>query len=398
MQQQEHGGADGAIREIVEGRTRLLVPSGALDGEAPPRDTAFFNPRSVANRDVSTVAYAAHLDGFDGPPTMLEPLAGVGARGLRAANETGAIRHIHINDVNPKAVSLASEAALLNRLDAEASFSNLEACRFLSNYATRGKRGAIVDIDPFGSPAPFFDCAIRSLMHGGLLSCTATDLQVLNGLFDEACQNRYGGTPTRGTTYGNETAIRIVLGCLRAVAARLGVSISPVFVSSDMHYYRMYARIRVGHAGAAREEVGYAMHCDACGGRWLGPRAGRECRTCGSETRRAGPLWRGPLFDGEFVNDMVQRAPYVGHARDGALHAHLERAHGESAVQETGLFYTLDEMASRTGVSPPRMAHVLQGLREAGYSASRTSLAPTGFRTDAPPDAAADAFRQTAVG
>ena len=395
--QQDHGGADGAIREITEGRTRLLVPSGALESEAPPRDTAFFNPRSAANRDASTAAYAAHLDGFDGPPTMLEPLAGVGARGLRAANETGAIRHIHINDINPKAVSLAGEAAALNRLDAEISFSNLEACRFLSNYATRGSRGAIVDIDPFGSPAPFFDCAVRSLMHGGLLSCTATDLQVLNGLFDEACQNRYGGMPTRGTTYGSETAIRIVLGCLRTVAARLGVSISPVFVSSDMHYYRMYARIKVGHAGAAREEVGYATHCDACGGRWLGPHAEQECRTCGSVTRRAGPLWRGPLFDEEFVDRMAQKAPHVGHARDGALRARLERAREESAVQGTGLFYTLDEMASRTGVSPPSMAHVLQSLREAGYSASRTSLAPTGFRTDAPPDAARDVFRQAAV-
>ena len=188
-----------------------------------------------------------------------------------------------------------------------------------------------------------------------------------------------------------------MLGCLRAVAARLGVSIFPIFVSSDMHYYRMYARVKVGHAGAAHGEVGYATHCDACGGRWLGPRAERECRTCGSEARRAGPLWRGPLFDGEFVDRMAQKALHAGHARDGALLAHLERAREESAVQGTGLFYTLDEMASRTGVSPPRMAHVLQSLREAGYSASRTSLAPTGFRTDAPPDAARDAFGQAAV-
>ena len=94
---------------------------------------------------------------------------------------------------------------------------------------------------------------------------------------------------------------------------------------------------------------------------------------------------------------MVQKAPHVGPARDGALRARLERAREESAVQGTGLFYTLDEMASRTEVSPPSMAHVLQSLREAGYSASRTSLAPTGFRTDAPPDAARDVFRQAAV-
>ena len=108
-------------------------------------------------------------------------------------------------------------------------------CRFVSNFSKKGERGSIVDIDPFGSPAAFFDCGIRATMHGGILSVAATDLQVLNGLFQSACKRKYGGIPVRAE-YGNEMAIRLVLGCLRMVAARLGVEVEPMFVESDMHY------------------------------------------------------------------------------------------------------------------------------------------------------------------
>ena len=71
-------------------------------------------------------------------------------------------------------------------------------------------------------------------MHGGILSTAATDLQVLNGLFQGACKRKYGGIPVR-VEYGNEMAIRLILGSLRSVASRLGVKIIPMFVESEMH-------------------------------------------------------------------------------------------------------------------------------------------------------------------
>lgn len=379
------------IAEITEGSTRLLVPRGALNDAAPPRDVAFYNPRASTNRDVSVAAYAAFLDGFRGPKTILEPLCGVGAGGLRAVNETGAVHHAHLNDINPNSVKLATESARLNRIDDRVDVSNDEACRFLSRHAARESRGAIVDIDPFGSPAPFFDCAVRATMHGGMISCTATDLQVLNGLFDGACHNRYGGVPVRGTTYGSETAVRIVLGCLRTVAARLGVSITPVFVSSHMHYYRAYAKITVGHVPDMGGEIGYAVHCNACGARRLTPHAPEpKCAKCGADSQAAGPLWIGRIFDGPFVERVRERIARLGSLGEAARR-HMERASAESAV-DAGLFYTVDEMASRAGASPPKMARVIDGLRDAGFAAAPTSFAPTGFRTDAPLDAIMSMF------
>ena len=75
------------FQEIVEGRTKLLVPKKSITDKVPPKKPAFFNPRAKVNRDFSIIAYAAFLDKFQGPKIFLEGLSGIGPRGLRVANE-----------------------------------------------------------------------------------------------------------------------------------------------------------------------------------------------------------------------------------------------------------------------------------------------------------------------
>ena len=266
---------DETFQEIIEGTTKLLVPKKSLTDKVPPKKPAFFNPKAKLNRDFSIIAYAAFLNRFDGPKIFLEGLSGMGARGLRVANELE-IEKVVINDLNPSALKIAEYSANLNGIK-NMEFSEKEACRFFSNYSKKGKRGSIVDIDPFGSPAAFFDCGIRATMHGGLLSIAATDLQVLNGLFQGACKRKYGGVPVR-TEYGNEIAIRLVLGSLRAVAARLGVEIIPMFVESEMHYYRVYVKVR--NRPDQQENLGYILHCKNCGHRKITIEQEQECELC----------------------------------------------------------------------------------------------------------------------
>ena len=381
------------IDEITEGATKLLVPKGSMTDEVPPRDVAFYNPKAKNNRDISIAAYLAFLENFEGPKTMLEALSGIGARGLRVANETDAqVHHVYLNDINYNAIEIAKRTATMNGLRS-VTFTNSEACRFLSDHAAKGTRGAIVDIDPFGSPAPYFDCAIRATMHRGLLSSTATDLQVLNGLFNDACQNIYGGVPIRGVTYGNEIAIRLVLGCLRSVAARLGVSIHPVLVTAEMHYYRIYSYIMVKHTKSANEEIGYAIHCERCGSRALIRYKTAKCNDCDeSDVKIAGPLWIGSLFDEAFVKDTSQHLSHLlKDTTNSSMLKYMYKVIKESQVN-TGLYYTVDEMASRIKTSPPRFAHVIEQLQKNGFKASATSLSYTGFRTDAPLDIIKDVF------
>ena len=356
-----------AAVEITEGGTRLLVPPASVERYPPPAEPAFFNPRAKFNRDVSVAAYAALAEGLRGPRDMLDCMSGVGARGLRAANEAGF--EAVLNDLNPAARELAARSARLNGL--EAKISGREACALCSEYSAPGSRAGVVDLDPFGTPAPFLDCALRAVRHGGLLSLTATDLRVLNGPFRGACARRYGGTSLR-VRYGNELGIRLVLGCARGVAARLGISAVPLMVESDLHYYRAYLSVR-RRPDTARN-TGYIAHCFSCGHRAVSDPC-RECAACGGAAELAGPLWTGPLFERGFVERMREAAPQ-------SCAKLLERASGEAGMP--ACYHTVDEVSSRTGRQPVSPAGAVGALRGAGFAASATSLDPSGFRTDAP--------------
>ncbi|KFM15452.1 tRNA -dimethyltransferase protein [Marine Group I thaumarchaeote SCGC AAA799-D11] len=327
-----------SLQEIVEGKTKLLVPKGSITEKVPPKEPAFFNPKAKLNRDFSIIAYAAFLKNFQGPKIFLEGLSGIGARGLRVTNELE-IDNLVINDLNPTALKMAEYSAKLNGIK-NVEFVEKEVCRFFSNFSKKGERGSIVDIDPFGSPAAFFDCGIRATMHGGILSVAATDLQVLNGLFQSACKRKYGGIPIR-VEYGNEIAIRLVLGCLRMVAARLGVEVKPMFVESDMHYYRTY--VKVLNRPDQEENIGYILHCKNCGHREVSLEQKQECELCKSRIDTAGPLWIGKIFDKEFIENMLIQIPNL--QVDKVCEKILNKCLLEAEMP--GTYYTLDEIAKK---------------------------------------------------
>jgi tRNA (guanine26-N2/guanine27-N2)-dimethyltransferase len=47
-----------------------------------------------------------------------------------------------------------------------------------------------VDLDPYGSPSVFLDSAVQSVVDGGMLMCTATDMAVLCGGNGEVCYSK----------------------------------------------------------------------------------------------------------------------------------------------------------------------------------------------------------------
>ncbi|MFB5645804.1 MAG: tRNA (guanine-N1)-methyltransferase [Nitrosopumilaceae archaeon] len=361
--------------EIMEGKTKFIVPSGSINEKVPPKDPAFFNPKAKLNRDFSIIAYSAFLKNFDGPKIFLEGLSGIGARGLRVANEISNVEQVIVNDLNPNALELAKKSALINNLQNFQTSEN-EVCRFLSTFSKKGERGTIVDIDPFGSPAKYIDCGIRATMHGGMLSATATDLQVLHGLFKDACKRRYGGIPVK-TEYSNEIAIRLILGCIRTIAARLDIEVIPVFVESDLHYYRTYLRIL--NRPDQNENIGYIVHCKTCGNRKIINEHVNSCDVCNGSVDLAGPLWIGQLFEKQFLETMQDDIPkYI-------VDKNCEKIISKSILEseKPGTYFTLDEIASRMKVSPLKLDNAISKLESNGFDASPTSLNPTGFRTSA---------------
>ena len=360
--------------EITEGSTKILVPEKSLKDKAPPKVPAFFNPVAELNRDFSILAYSAFWENFDKPLVFLDGLTGLGARSLRVAKEIPNVEKVIANDINSEALKIAQNSANLNKIS-NFEVSENEICHFFSTYSKKEKRGSIVDVDPFGSPVKYFDCAIRATMHNGLLSVTATDLQVLHGLAKNACKRKYHGTPIK-TEYSNEIAIRLILGCLDTVARRLDVQIIPQFVENNMHYYRIYVKI----LNRIDQDVhqGYITHCRSCGNRNCVTNQKKICEACNSQLEIAGPLWVDHMFNKKFIIDMIHQIPkFVVRKKCMSI---LEKCTLEAEMPPT--YYTLDEIASKMQSAPLKMKNAIKILQDEGFLASPTSLNPTGFRTD----------------
>ena len=362
------------IIEIVEGITKILVPDGSITEKVPPKEPAFFNPKASLNRDFSIIAYSSFWKNFQYPKIFLDGLSGIGARSLRVANEIDGVDKVIANDVNPKALDLAKESSEINSLK-NFEISENETCRFFSLHSKKNNRGSIVDIDPFGSPSKYIDCGVRATMHGGLLSVTATDLQVLHGLFNNAAKRRYYGIPIK-TKFSNEIAIRLIIGCIYLISSRLDITIQPKFVDNDMHYYRVYLKIL--NKPDQEDRMGFIIYCRQCGMRKPVKNVVTVCEFCKGEIETAGPLWIDRIFDKDFVATMKDEVKNLTVSKKCDII--LEKCYEESDLQPT--YYTLDEIASRMKLAPLKLTTAIQKLQDSGFNASRTSLNPTGFRTN----------------
>ena len=103
-----------------------------------------------------------------------------------------------------------------------------------------------------------------------------------------------------------------------------------------------------------------------------------ECNLCEGKIETAGPLWIDKIFDKDFIAIMKNEVKNLTVSKK--CDVVLEKCYEESDLQPT--YYTLDEIASRMKSAPLKLDTAIQKLQDSGFNASRTSLNPTGFRTN----------------
>jgi tRNA (guanine26-N2/guanine27-N2)-dimethyltransferase len=353
-----------------------MVPKSSLTAKVPSKTPAFFNTAAKLNRDLSILAYSAFAVS-SGKKTFADSLAGIGARALRVAVEVPAVEQVYCNDINCVAIEAAKEAARLNSVTGRCHFSIDDVCKFLLKGDKEGDRYSIVDLDPFGTPARHVDCVLRSVLDGGLVSITATDTAVLWGVYPKVCLRRYYGRPLNNS-YGNETAIRLLLSLTALTASRLELAIKPVFVHTTKHYLRVYAKMSVSSSQAndVYNSIGYLMHCFQCGHRFNTKEYGKgKCELCNTSLAVGGQLWTGSLHDKEFVKKMLEQDP------DRQCKKVLEAAVEEAS--EIPYYFRADEISSKLKSNTHSVQRIIEKLHAAGFVASKTALNTSAFKTDA---------------
>jgi len=376
------------VEEVWEGKARVLVP--ALDksaGEPEQRlrsmAPVFYNPVMKPNRDTAVLVLRAHQGNIGRGVDACEPLAGSGVRGIRFALEVSDVERVVMGDLSPSAVRLGELNAERNGVSGKVSFRLLDANLLLSLHCYPGGRFDYVDVDPYGSPAPFLDTAVRSVNNHGILALTATDMAPLCGVNPKACIRKYGGRPLAGE-FCHETALRLLTGALVRQAAVHERAATPLFSYYSNHYVRVYSRLDKGkrRANSQLAQMGYLKHCPRCLHRMASKDNNAErCRSCGSKMGVAGPLWLGEQADPEYLTRMLEDSVTLGYMLGTKAVTLIQTVRDEHGYPPW--FFDIDTVCSQLGARSMATDEALTMICEAGYRVVRTHYGDRAIKTGA---------------
>ncbi len=301
----------------------------------------FYNPLMKFNRDMAIL----FLKSVDAEKIAL-PLAASGIRGIRILKELK--RTVFFNDISKDAVKCIKRNIKLNRIKANYEVFNMEANLFLMQGGFD-----YIDIDPFGSPNPFLDSAVKSISRNGYLAVTATDTAPLAGTYPKACLRKYWALPLRDESM-HETALRILIRKVQLIGAQYEKALIPVFSYYKDHYYRVFFQV-----------IKQKKKCDAI------------LKNHGFY-KTAGPLWLGSLWSMETINRMISKC------MDEKILRFLNIIKQEAHVENVGL-YSLNLLGKELKLKQlPKMETVINTIKNKGYRASRTHINGECFKTDMP--------------
>jgi tRNA (guanine26-N2/guanine27-N2)-dimethyltransferase len=322
----------------------------------------FYNAAMQLDRDLNVAVLRALGPSGRGPRRGWDMLAATGVRGLRLVEETDEFGAFAFSEENPAAFQA------LERNLHESGAGGLEAHLEDSRRSVAKRDFDYVDLDPFGTPVPFLDAALRALAPEGVLAVTATDMPVLTGVARGICEQRYGARPIHGPQ-GPEGGLRILVAHVMREASRRSINLAPILAYLHDHYVRVYLRSlspdnvrgitdRLGDPNSLGEGVPVLAG--------VGP---------------FGPMWLGPLFDPSLVGRL--EVP-----RSAERPAELEKLLGrfkEESTADRPFYYEPNALASELHhYEPPSHSLLLAGLTELGYAAARSHVRPSAFRTTAP--------------
>ncbi|UNQ74338.1 50S ribosomal protein L11 methyltransferase [Infirmifilum sp. NZ] len=344
----------------------------------------FYNPRMKCSRDLSTVILSAYVKlSARKEVSVIDVMSGTGVRGIRYVLEVPGVSQVILNDVDPKAALLARENVALNGVTDVVKVFSKEAHEILAST-----KAEVVDLDPFGTPAPFIHPALRAVRHGGLLCATATDLPPLLGIYPSACIRKYFSKALEAE-FSREQAVRVLLYFIAREAAKLGRVIRPFYSYYLDHHIRVCVIVeKKERSGFLEENLGFILYNPKTLERRLVvlSQASEMCggRLAGGGWVVGGPVWIGELWDSEASQEISRE--YM--ARQAELNLCRKGLSVATKIDQERdkppLYYTTENVASTYKLAEERSARQLvEQLALKGYPSSLTHFDEKGFRTTA---------------
>lgn len=372
--------------------------------------------------------------------TILEALAASGLRSVRYWKEIAGVKHVTINDLELAAVDRAKDNLHRNGLDSVLLESNEtrdygicvnhgDATHEI--YISRRPQQTrdptptqrkmqpmwdVIDLDPYGSAAPFLDGSVQAVESGGLLCITCTDMAALGGSHPETAYGRYAALPIQSARYLQEAALRILLYTVAVSAARYGRTIRPILSVGMDFYIRVFVEVNNDKRGVndLSLNLGHVYQSTQCSTfitlphGVLGGKKGNvyqsvrlepsSCPETGAKFKVGGPMWLGPLHDQTVVQTALERLKHEsGSSPSMELIATRKRLLGlltsVSEEIDTPLYYKVPDLARTLNCSCPPLQQVKAAIFNAGYKVSGFHKEPEALKTDAPSQVVWDVIR-----
>ncbi|USP73949.1 uncharacterized protein yc1106_01223 [Curvularia clavata] len=373
------------------------------------------------------------------PFSILDALSATGLRALRYAQEIPFATAVTANDMSQNAVDSIKLNVKHNRLEDTITANTGNAIAYMYSFCDK-KGYDVIDLDPYGTAAPFIDAAIQAINDDGLLCVTCTDSAIFASHgYLEKTYSQYGGLPFKGEPC-HEGGLRLILHAIASSAARYGMAIEPLLSLSIDYYIRVFVRVRKAPNDvkllAGKTMIVY--HCESGCGAWTtqflarnkvtknkngdpmykhgfaqGPSADQHCEHCGHKTHLSGPMYGGPLHNVGFVERVlaqlneVDRQTYPTMDRiEGMLHTALEEITFGVKLEKNGaqrtevldplipkadpaeidhhpFFFIPSSVAKVVHCSAPPLAALRGALRHAGFRVTMSHCKPGSIKTDA---------------
>ena len=326
----------------------------------------FYNPEMGKQRDITVSALSVFQNKANRKIKVCDPLAGSGVRGIRILKEIKGIENIVFNDVNSESVKLIKKNLRLNKIIKKSEIKKQDARILLFENKSSFD---YIDIDPFGSPIKYLEASAFAIRHKGLFAATATDTGALAGSFPKTCLRRYGIGVCK-TDFYKELGVRVLITSIQQAFARYAVGFTPL-MCHEAHYFRVIGTVEKNKAAADKivGNIGYISYCKRC--LWISLEIEKECENCRNKTELIGPIWLGQIQDNNFAEKVSEEGEKRG----------FKIKFQEEADVPT--YYDISEACSRHKLGSVKIEKVIEKLTAKGFQASRSSLCPTGVKTDA---------------
>jgi tRNA (guanine26-N2/guanine27-N2)-dimethyltransferase len=339
---------------------------------------AFYRPHSCTARELGLLAAAVHR-AATGELRVLDGMTGCGVRALRYVLE-GNADWVWANDANP-AIGPVLAQNLQQLSSHQFQITHHSAHWVLADAQQRHDYFDLVDLDCFGSPAPYFHACLGATRLGGLIYLTSTDGRTTSGHAPEQSLRHYGAY-ARAHPAAHEQGLRLIIGNLLQQASCQGRGIEPVFAFFSGQIERVMVRL-VARATWSTEQLGFLGYCHACGHYQTVDWRHLSRATClhhdpALPLTLSGPLWLGPLHNRGFVEQMAAQAQIWNWPQRSRL---LQIMGAEAELPP--YFFTLGEIGRRAKIDIPQRDRLIQTLQDRGYRASPTHINAQALKTDA---------------